>query len=518
MPVLEQLFSRAIQLNPITYLCHVTPAFSEHALKMGCTGIEEAMSICNIAVVNAFFCHYWFSSRHGLELNWKWELEWSSLRQEEERSRLIARIEELERELGAFSCLMKDLEQEWKLVLSLQLEPVWEQELDKEYGEHKRKAQSLIQCLERQRPWLRNKEKMQLLKEARRFELKIEQKRKGERMMSAVMKEFHKENFKVGVCTNTNEGFHELVFDVNEEIRICMSPVEKWIEAGDVLKMRLLQTGNNDPSFDKDGNPKTFVGNFRHVTFTNDGLYCVFSGDSSLKALSLQTGTVFTSVSGCNPIYLARESEFGYLFRSDTKERAIPLTSLFYPFKFLAESNVRKSIGAIFCSSNTVLSVSSDSKITSWETTASKEGITFICEYLLTESGVQSPPVKNSLLSSVSRRSDGTAQLVKPVLQSFPVKNCLLSSDGSLIAIHQNTKVRLYSFKHNTGENKFFRTVYESKCEFTIPCFEFSADSSLLLFCIQDSRRSPPLYVWDVQQEVMAASFKSPGLLTIECC
>lgn len=192
---------------------------------------------------------------------------------------------------------------------------------------------------------------------------------------------------------------------------------------------------------------------------------------------------------------MRKERQFGYLFRSDTEERAILLTSLFNPFKFLAlspvnSSNVGKSIGAIFCSSNTVLSVSSDSKITSWETTANKEGIAFICESLLTEPGVQ----------------------------SLPVKNCLLSSDGRLIAIHQKTKVDLYSFEDNAEEKKFLHTVYESKCEFTVACFAFSVDSTLLLFCIQDSRRYPRLYVWDVHQKVMAASLKSPGLLTIECC
>lgn len=333
-----------------------------------------------------------------------------------------------------------------------------------------------------------------LLKETQRFELKMELKRKGERIMSTVMKEFHDEEFTFCVRKNIDKGFQNLVYDVKEEIGICVSLDTKCIKKGDVRGKRLLQTGDQDRHFVRHGNPE-HISKFTHFMPTIDDLYLVYSCEGSLHALSLQTGKVLTSVSGCNLIYLRKERQFGYLFRSDTEERAILLTSLFNPFKFLAlspvnSSNVGKSIGAIFCSSNTVLSVSSDSKITSWETTANKEGIAFICESLLTEPGVQ----------------------------SLPVKNCLLSSDGRLIAIHQKTKVDLYSFEDNAEEKKFVHTVYESKCEFTVACFVFSVDSTLLLFCIQDSRRYPRLYVWDVHQKVMAASLKSPGLLTIECC
>jgi len=479
MSVIQQLFSEGIQLSPFKYLCHVTCAFSEYALEMGCTGIEEAMSICNIAVVNAFFCRDWFLSERRSELDCRLELEWSNFRQEEERSRLIAQLGGLERELKAFSDLTQELKQEWKLVMNLQLDP-------ERYHLHSmRKAHSLKVRLTRP-DWkgLHNSEKMQLLQKARRCELTMEQKRKGQRMMSAELKEVLSEEFKVGVRTNTREGFQHLVYDVNAEIRICVSAEAKWIEAGDVPTMHSLQTGNQDPHFDNDGNPKTVIGKFRHITFTNDGLHCVFSSDSSVKALSLQTGTVLTSVSGRNLIYFAGDRQVGYLFHSDTEERIILLTSLFNPFKLI--KNVDNSSRAMFRSS--VLSVSSYSKITSWVTTTNEEGIPFICESLK-EPGVQSPPMKNFLLSS----------------------------DGALIAIHQETKVELYSFAGSTRVKKFVHTVYESKCEFTVLCFAFSADSTLLLFCIQDSRSYPHLYVWDVQQKVTEASLQS-GLLTIECC
>ena len=51
MPLLRQVFSHDVQLNPFTYLCHVACAFSECGLKTKCSGIEKAISVCNIAAV-----------------------------------------------------------------------------------------------------------------------------------------------------------------------------------------------------------------------------------------------------------------------------------------------------------------------------------------------------------------------------------------------------------------------------------------------------------------------------------
>jgi len=292
----------------------------------------------------------------------------------------------------------------------------------------------------------------------------------------------------LGICTNTHEGSENFVYDVNEEIRICVSPETEWIEAGDVLKMRLMQTGNQDQHFALAGNAERIIGS--RFTFTNDGLYCVYSRGCSLHALSLQTGAVFTSVSGCNLIYFTRNRQVGYLFRSGTEERTILLTNLFTPFKFFSRTNasvVGKPIAAMFRSSNTVPFVSPDLKIiTVWKTTAGDEGIPFIWESSLTA--------------------------------SLPVKNCVLSSDGSLMAVHRETKVELYTVSYNTGTMKLFYSVYELKSEFAVECFAFSADSNLLLFCIHDSGPYSHFQVWDVWNKVMETSLKLSGLLTIECC
>ncbi|KAJ7388176.1 Cilia- and flagella-associated protein 57 [Desmophyllum pertusum] len=108
-------------------------------------------------------------------------------------------------------------------------------------------------------------------------------------------------------------------------------------------------------------------------TFTNDDLYFVYSSEDSLHALSLQTGTIFTSVSGCNVFYFTRE--------------------------------------------------------------------------------------RQSLLTTAG-----------PLV--LHVKNRVFSPDGKLMAIHQGTK---------------------------------------------DSRNDQHFYVWDIQEKVMSASFKSPALFTVEC-
>ena len=72
-PLLQRVFE-GVQLDPFTYLCHMTCAFGSWGLQMGCSGIDEAMSVCNIAVVNAVHCALLgdISFRQGqLVLSWE---------------------------------------------------------------------------------------------------------------------------------------------------------------------------------------------------------------------------------------------------------------------------------------------------------------------------------------------------------------------------------------------------------------------------------------------------------------
>ncbi|KAL9974421.1 hypothetical protein ACROYT_G011449 [Oculina patagonica] len=137
---------------------------------------------------------------------------------------------------------------------------------------------------------------------------------KWKRLVSTgLFKQFHNEAFKIGVYTNIPKGFQDLVYELNGEIRICVSPETKWIvEAGDSLKLLSLQTGNQDPYFIHHGKLEHTIRECRSFSFTNDNLYLVYSCEGSLHALSLQTGTVLTSVTGCNLNYFKRERE-GFL-------------------------------------------------------------------------------------------------------------------------------------------------------------------------------------------------------------
>ena len=266
----------------------------------------------------------------------------------------------------------------------------------------------------------------------------------------------------------------------NNEFKLCLYTVTS---RKDFRKVKLIYDENQE---------RKIISKFTYCTLTNDGLYFVYSCEGSLHAKSFETGEVFTSVSGLSLYYFANVKRVGYLFRLGGKEKAIFLTNLFSPFMFLVvqSSFVRKSTALMFLSVDSIMSVSSDLSVTVWQTSTA-ESIPCVCEFSLTAYIAYSP-------------------------KSLHVKNCVLSSDGSLIAIHQETKVELYSFAK--AELKFLHSVLESTYEFMVAYFAFSADGTTLLFYIQDSRNDSHFYSWDIKEEVFSASFKSPGFLVAECC
>ena len=242
-----------------------------------------------------------------------------------------------------------------------------------------------------------------------------------------LFKGVHDDAFKISLWRNIPEGFQKLLDCTNGEILTCVSPEMKWvIQADGSLQVSKLQTGNQEEHHTDLEKPVHTFSKFTRFTCSNDDLFFVHqSSGGSLQALSFKTGKVLLSVLGCNVWYFTRERQVGYLFRCGTEETTIFLTSLFSPFKFLTASNVTpsfvgKSVAAMFRSSNAVMSVSSDSMVTLIQnsTFADKEVITKDCIDWLTAS--------------------------RP--HSLTVKNCALSSDGRLIAIHQESKIELYSF------------------------------------------------------------------------
>ena len=163
------------------------------------------------------------------------------------------------------------------------------------------------------------------------------------------------------------------------------------------------------------------------------------------------------------------------------------ITNIRDVWKFHQSFGTAKSTASMFLSVDSIMSVSSDLSVTVWQTSTA-ESIPCVSEFSLTASSTE----------------------------SLHVKNCVLSSDGSLIAIHQETKVELYSFAKS--QLKLLHSVLEFTYEFVVAYFAFSADSTTLLFYIQDSRNDSHFYSWDIKEEVFSASFKSPGFLAAECC
>ena len=189
------------------------------------------------------------------------------------------------------------------------------------------------------------------------------------------------------------------------------------------------------------------------------------------------------------------KGQFGYLFRKGLEDKAVFLTNMFTPLKFFPRVHVKKPgldrfIAVNFISSDTLLAVSSDSTFTLWKLTEDKVHATF-----------KSVPELYSKTAGAAANPSVT-------------KECVFSPDGKLIAFQQETRIDLHCASEFSG---FHCTVFEAECGVTDASVKFSADSGLLLICIQERLPRPRFYVWDVRKQVMCESFKSPGLRTVDC-
>ena len=180
------------------------------------------------------------------------------------------------------------------------------------------------------------------------------------------------DSFKRDVFLNFPKGFLDFVGD---NISHCLSPRKMWmVSSREMGEIHLLRTGFQEQDschYTSEKQEFRFT-QVKYLTFTYDDLYVVFlSHENLLHALSLQTGTVFTSVFGRNCCYFTGERRVGYLFRNGTEERTIFLSSLLNPSNFFSvepgqDGKVGETTAAIFTSSDTVKSISSESLITSW--------------------------------------------------------------------------------------------------------------------------------------------------------
>ena len=428
-PLLHDVFNQDAQLNSFAYFCHVANAFGNYGRLAECSGIDKALSVCNIAVVTTV-------------------------------DRLLKRH------------TVPDLIDDSLSVLPIPL-------LDKI---HERPD-----C----KDWF---------------------------FFSKFDAALFCASFKSDVLEHFPRGFLNLS---GKRFSFCFSPKKEWMVnctpgLGEIqlLQTRIQEENSRNYSSSKEKHRMT---NITCFTFTNDDSLLVYSGDTSggLHALSLQTGAVYTSVSGFNLVYFKKEKQVGYLFRCGAQERAVFLKNLFSPFKFLPSNdedsaffltnlcssfklfrwlpqqkdNVAKCIAARFTSTHAVTCISSDSFVTSWTFKNDEYVVAF-------------------QLTSYFRLSGFPPAQLRHVTSTY-----VLSPDGKVIALLQQTKVTL----HRVESKGFCCTVFKAEFDITNTCLEFSADSSLLFVCIQDSLKGPHFYVWDIRKKAMSDSFKPGPLLTVDC-
>ena len=332
------------------------------------------------------------------------------------------------------------------------------------------------------------------------------------------LNKFDNEALTFDVCASIPKGFQNLAHGMTEGICLCLSPERKWIFAADDQEfIRIIPRSQEHFSNDWKITRRGYGWErFSKFTFTNDDLFFIYTADtsSSLCALSLQTGSVLTSVSGCKPYYFSNEGQLGYLFRGDIEEKAIFLSNLFCPYMFVSFMSIlgepvgtaycsnraftpvslldtsvaQTSVVTMFCSMDSVINVTSDSIVTLWQINKVREDFTMKSQYTLT-------------------------------LEAAHVKNCVLSPSGRLIAIHQGIIVNLCILAvANSVEVLHEIDLFKVESENTTVCMTFSSDSTSLLLCVQDFKHPPLCFVWDVESKSRSGNFRSQTLLTVDCC
>ena len=462
-PLLQDIFNQCTQFNPFTYFCHVTSAFDKWGREIGCAGVDQVMSVCNIAVVTAIDIFF--------RLRFDWSKRVSVGLSEREFTQLVACLRERFGKKTHEEALKqgeREEEENKRMLASGIIRELWNDACSDRFFcslEQLKLAEELI--LDRRlNHW-------QLIW---KWSLQLDL-------------ELSSDSFKRDVCLNFPKGFLDLV-----NISHYLSPRKMWmVNSREMGEIHLLRTGfQEQDSCDYSSEKQEYrITQVKYLTFTYDDLYVVYlSRKGLLHALSLQTGTVFTSVSGLNFWYFTRERRVGYLFRSGTEERAIFLTSLLNPCRFfrvlpfsVQEVEVGEITAAIFSTSDTVKCISSKSLITAWQLADHISGFSF-------ES------------CSAGCRS----HLIK-------IQNCVFSRDGNLLAFQQHTQIKQCLFEEFENSQC---TVFKAEFSFTDLCLTFSLDGVFLLFSMRDNFSGQHFYVWDVQEKVLSKSFSSPCLLSID--
>ena len=446
--LLHEVFNQDARLNTFAYVCHVTAALDPRGRGVERFSVDKVVSVCNIAVVSAVY----FLQNVELELclNGQLEPNWERMNENEDHMKFAVQL---------YGKLRDKCSGNRYLLIGTGLKRLFE--LDYVNPEILRQQWKLIL-------WLLHKEHP-----------------KCEPRICYLLNSDFFSHFPKGFLNFFNNDFS-----------LSLSPEKNWYIkrsiSGEVYLMqtRIQKENQRNCSFNKDEHNITGASYF---TLTNDDLLAVYSpSEYSLRALSLQTGKVFTSVSGSNFVLFKKEKQVGYLFSSGGEEKVVFLKNLFSPFKFFRRFHFGpvKTIATMFSSSHTVMCISSRSVVTFWNF-QDDDDIAFF--HFMFSFGLTSSLLKFS-----------------PRHPKF-----VLSPDGKLISVQYENKITL----HNVTESKGFHcTVIEDNFGVMDACLHFTADSGLLFVCIHDDFKGPRFYVWDVRKQAMLDSFESPGLLkTIEC-
>ena len=233
--------------------------------------------------------------------------------------------------------------------------------------------------------------------------------------------------------------------------------------------------------------PVHIIEDVEKFAFTDDS--CVFlyvTKHRSLHAVSLQTGTTLLSASGFIPLYCTSEEHAGYFFHARGEEKIILARE--FPRSFLSFFSItshHKPVTVAFTSADTIWTFFSECTVASWKASG-VEGSFAFC--------------------GLSRKRASSTGSVHP-------KKAVFSPDGKLIATHRGYEILLLDYP-----TVLYSTIV-GNCEGITSCLTFSPDSSLFLYCIPSSNNQPLFYVWDVEKEVMSASFLSPlGPQPVHCC
>ena len=446
--LLHEVFNQDARLNTFAYVCHVTAALDLRGRGVECSWVDKAVSVCNIAVVSAVY--FLLKVEFERFLNGQLEPNCERLKENEGLWQFIWQLHGiLKKEFFEEVWLRRELKE---FIRSNDVLP-----------EHLRVNWKFFLC--------------RLQKELPTIESSAEQ------LCYLLKSDFY---------AHLPKGFLNLF---HNDVSLTLSPEKNWYIKGlipgkvTLLRTRIQKENHRNYNFTKDEHNITGVSNF---TLTNDDLLAVYSSGCSLYALSLQTGKVFTSVSGSNFVLFKKEKQVGYLFRSSGEEKFVFLNNLFSPFKFFRRVPFCpvKTIAAMFSSSHTVTCISSSSVVTFWNFKDEHDIVVF--DFMSSFGLASSPP-------------------------TFAPRHpkCVFSPDGKLISVQYKNKLTLQNL---TESKRFHCTVFEDKFGIMDACLHFTSDSGLLFVCIQDDFKGPHFYVWDVRKQAMLESFESPGLLqTVDC-